>query len=168
MASTAPRQRNQSQVEFIEAGRSFIDRTTDRKQAIQGLLKQAAAMSGSGRASLYLVDGGVLKPHVLYNIPDEYLAGCREVPLGTQCCGRAALHAHPWIVEDMWTDPLFSDCAEAAKASGMRSAFSIPVMTDDRRVLGSVGFQFETSHRPDAQELERAGWFAELIAYALR
>jgi GAF domain-containing protein len=170
MATAAPRQGSIDMASFLAAGRLYIDRSSDVKSAIDGLLRQAASISGSESASLFLLDAsrGVLYPFSLFNIPDSYLAGCAEVPLGTQCCGRAALHKHPWVVEDMWVDPLFEDCQEAAKASGMRAAYSIPVLTEEGSVAASLAFHFREKHSPSGSELERGEWFAQLIAYALK
>jgi GAF domain-containing protein len=44
----------------------------------------------------------------------------------------------PWIVSDMLSDPLFAAAKEASVKSGIRAAFSVPVITADGRVLGSL------------------------------
>jgi GAF domain-containing protein len=119
--------------------------------------------------SLYLQDHsrGVLLPYFTLNLPDSYVAGCAEVPVGTQCCGRAVLHRVPWIVSDMWIDPLFVDCRDAAIASGMRAAFSIPVIDVQGKCLGSLASHFKTPYMPSTYDLERQSVFAKLIAFAL-
>jgi GAF domain-containing protein len=146
-----------------------IANSADVTAVIRGLLEAASASVGTNKGSLYLLDHarGVLKPFVLHNLPESYLGGCSEVPLGAQCCGRAALHKAPWVVGDMWTDPLFSDCREAAKASGMRSAFSVPVLDVNGRALGSLASHFNNLFTPTESDLERQSVFAKLIAYAL-
>jgi GAF domain-containing protein len=143
--------------------------SADLNAVIRGLVEAASASVGTNMGSLYLLDRsrGVLTPFVLLNLPDSYIAGCAEVPLGTQCCGRAALHRIPWIVRDMWTDPLFVDCREAAMAAGMRSAFSVPVLDANGQCLGSLASHFSTEYFPSADDLERQSVFAKLIAYAL-
>ena len=151
------------------AGMQHIANSADVTAVTRGLVEAASASVGTNKGSLYLLDHdrGVLKPFVLHNLPESYLEGCSEVPLGTQCCGRAALHKSPWIVKDMWTDPLFSDCKEAAKASGMRSAFSVPVLDVNGRALGSLASHFSDVFSPTQYDLERQSVFAKLIAYAL-
>jgi len=141
----------------------------DLLTVVRGLVEAASACVGSNMGTLYLLDEsrGVLRPFVLHNIPASYLAGCSEVALGTQCCGRAALHKTPWIVSDMWTDPLFVDCREAAIAAGFRSAFSVPVLDANGNCKGSLASHFRESYTPSPYDLERQSLFAKLIAFAL-
>lgn len=154
---------------FLLAGMQYVASSADPTTAIRGLVEAASASVGSDTGSLYLLDHtrGVLKPYILHNLPDSYVAGCTEVPLGTQCCGRAALHKVPWIVEDMWTDPLFVDCREAAMKSGMRAGFSVPVLDVNGRCHGSLASHFQTRYTPSHYDLERQSVFAKLIAFAL-
>jgi GAF domain-containing protein len=154
---------------FLEAGVKFLAQSTDLKSVLTNLVRLAAQAAGSNSGSLYLVDHqrGVLKPYVLYNLPESYVAGCKEVPLGTQCCGRAALHKMPWVVSDMWTDPLFADCREAAQASGMRAAFSVPVIGAGDRCIGSLASHFTECYTPTDYAIERNKLFAQLIAFAI-
>ncbi len=141
----------------------------DLLSVVRGLVEAASGCVGSNMGSLYLLDEsrGVLKPFVLHNLPESYLAGCAEVALGSQCCGRAALHKTPWIVSDMWTDPLFVDCREAAIAAGMRSAFSVPVLDANGNCKGALASHFRESYLPSPYDLERQSLFAKLIAFAL-
>ncbi len=154
---------------FLEAGRRFISGSDSVTAALTMLVKAFGKFADSDSSSLYLLDPtqGVLVPHILHNFPDEYLAGCRTVALGSQCCGRAALHRQPWIVSDMWTDPLFADCQEAARNAGMRAGFSIPVLDGDR-CLGTLGCQFLQPYVPSRDVLHRGQLVAILVAWALR
>jgi len=155
---------------FLLAGMQHVaNNSDDLRSVVQGLVEAASACVGSNMGSLYLLDEkrGVLKPFVIHNLPESYLAGCAEVPLGTQCCGRAALHKTPWIVSDMWTDPLFADCREAAMATGMRSAFSVPVLDVNGTCKGALASHFREAYMPSPYDLERQSLFAKLIAFAL-
>lgn len=158
-----------SDYEFLSAGFRHILGTSDLYSTLTGLVRAAANAVGGESGSLYLLNKrtGVLEPYILVNFPDDYLAGCSAVPLGTQCCGRAALHKMPWIVEDMWTDPLFADCREAARRSGMRSGFSVPVLAANGDCLGALGCQFTDRYSPDSYAIERNKLFAQLIAFAI-
>lgn len=155
--------------EFLEAGMKYVLTSTDLKTTLTNLVRSAVHAVGSTSGSLYLLNRSTnrLEPFILINFPDEYLAGCQTIELGKQCCGRAALHKMPWIVEDMWSDPLFADCREAAKKSGMRSGFSIPVMNAKDECLGTLGTQFQETFVPTLYELERQRLFAQLISFAI-
>lgn len=132
---------------------------------VQGAVNAARANGGS----LYLIDddGHRLKPRIALGIADAYVSACGEIPLGTQCCGMAALHGKPWYVEDMLSDPLFEGIGEHCVAAGIRSGFSIPVIARDGTVLGSLACLFNDVRRPTVHEIERNRVFAALISFAL-
>jgi GAF domain-containing protein len=152
------------------AGMNHVaNNSDDLLGVVRGLVEAASACVGSNMGSLFLLDEtrGVLKPFVIHNLPDTYLSGCSEVALGTQCCGRAALHKIPWIVSDMWSDPLFVECREAAMVAGMRSGFSVPVLDANGVCKGTLASHFRESYTPSPYDLERQSLFAKLIAFAL-
>jgi len=154
---------------FLLAGMQHVAASADVRVAIQGLVEAASASAGSNMGSLFLLNPqrGLLTPYVTHNLPEGYLQGCSEVPLGTQCCGRAALHKIPWVVSDMWTDPLFADCRQAAMEAGIRSAFSVPVLDANGNCKGSLASHFKSIYMPTPYDLERQSLFAKLIAFAL-
>ena len=78
------------------------------------------------------------------------------------------MHRLPWIVSDMWADPLFKDAAEGAKKAGIRAAFSVPVLDYEGNCLGSLASHFRSTFTPTAHDLERQSLFAKLIAFALK
>src|SRR6185369_15361078 len=125
---------------FLKRGLKYIETAESLRKALANIVRSAVEAVGSSSGSLYLLQHstGMLEPYVLVNLPDEYLKGCRAVQLGAQCCGRAALHKVPWVVSDMWEDPLFKDCREAAMESGMRAAFSIPVLMANGDCVGTL------------------------------
>jgi GAF domain-containing protein len=67
----------------------------------------------------------------------------------------------------MLSDPLFAAAREASVKSGIRAAFSVPVITADGRVLGSLACHYRKPFTPTAYEIERNHLFATLIAFAL-
>jgi GAF domain-containing protein len=158
-----------SDMSFIAAGMEFLAKSKDLKQTIEQLVRLAANACGSDMGSLYVLDrtDNYLKPFVLVNLPPEYTAGCTQVGLGEQCCGRAALHKIPWVVEDMLRDPLFIACREAARTAGVRSAFSVPILDAQGECIGTLASHFREPFRPDTYVLERSKLFAQLIAFAM-
>lgn len=155
--------------DFLLAGMGFVANSTDPKVAIAKLVEAAAAALGSDMGSFYLLDRDreVLEPYVTFNFPSEYLAACSSVPLGEQCCGRAAKYKHPWVVEDMWTDPLFAAAREGAKKAGIRAGFSVPVLDFNGDCLGTLAAHFRKPFAPNIYQLERQSAFAKLIGLAL-
>ena len=131
------------------------------------MLGVACEMADAQGATLFLVDGPVLKPYLIYNLPSEYLNGIGTVRVGEQCCGRAVAHKKPWVVSDMLTDPLFADGLKGAVDSPIRAGFSVPVM-DGETVLASLACHFSRPHTPSEIDIERNEVFARLFAISLR
>jgi GAF domain-containing protein len=155
--------------DFLLAGMGFVENSRDAKLAISKLVEAAAATLGSDMGSFYLLDkkGDTLEPYVTFNFPKEYLDACSSVRLGEQCCGRAAKYKLPWVVEDMWTDPLFEAAREGAKRAGIRAGFSVPVLDFNGDCLGSLASHFREPFTPTIYQLERQSAFAKLIGFAL-
>lgn len=131
------------------------------------MLGIACDLANAEGASLYVVDGPVLRPYIIYNLPIEYIRGIGVVGVGSQCCGRAVEHKKPWIVSDMLSDPLFREGRSGALASPIRAAFSVPVL-DGENVVASVACHFTHAHTPSALDIERNEVFARLFAISLR
>lgn len=131
------------------------------------LVRLACEIADAQAASLFLVDGDVLRPYVIYNLPEEYVDGIGEVRVGTQCCGRAVESRKPWIVSDMLHDPLFADGRDGASGSPIRAAFSVPVFQDDA-VIASLACHYDAPHVPSAVDIDRNQHFARLIAITIK
>jgi len=131
------------------------------------VLGMACDMAGAQGGTLFIVDGEVLRPYLIYGLPTEYIEGIGTVRVGEQCCGRAVAHKQPWIVTDMLTDPLFADGRAGAEASPIRGAFSVPVMDGDT-AIASLACHFTRPHTPSELDIERNQVFAKLIGITLR
>lgn len=131
------------------------------------MLGVACQMANAHGATLFVVDGEMLRPYLIYNLPGEYIRGIGAVRVGTQCCGRAVEHKRPWIVTDMLTDPLFADGRAGALDSPIRAGFSVPVMDGDT-VIASLACHFTSPHTPSEIDIERNEVFARLFAISLR
>ena len=154
---------------FLESGYRLVSQSQDLEATISQLVQKAVQISGSDMGSLYLLDDSksVLRPFMTFNLPQEYVDNCKEVAVGTQCCGRAVLHRMPWVVEDMLTDPLFREAREAAVRSGVRAGFSVPVITETGECLGSLAAHFRQPHAPTADVVQLMELCASVIAAAI-
>ena len=136
---------------------------------LEKMVGLACDIAGAHGATLFLVEGDVLRPYIIYNIPQAYVAGIGEVRIGSQCCGRAVEAKKPWIVADMLTDPLFADGRAGAANSLIRAAFSVPVFeANGDAVLGSLACHYTGPNIPSALDIERNQHFAKLIAITLK
>lgn len=131
------------------------------------MIRLACEIADAQGASLFVVDGDVLRPHLIFNLPEEYVLGIGTVRVGSQCCGRAVEQKKPWIVTDMLEDPLFAEGRNGAVQSPIRAAFSVPVL-DGERAIASLACHFAAAHTPSRLDIERNQFFARLIAISLR
>jgi GAF domain-containing protein len=141
--------------------------------ALQSNLNELVRLAGqaakSDACSLYYVDSQeqCLKPAVVLGLPSDYVRGCGNVPIGDQCCGRAVAHKKPWIVKDMHTDPLFANARAASETSGIRAAFSVPVINAENEAIASLACHYRVPYTPTNYDIERNRIFATLIAFAM-
>ena len=154
---------------FLAESLNSIREGTDLNSKLAELVRLAAEAAKSDAASLYLVDEdeGVLKPAVVLGLPEDYVQGCGSVAIGDQCCGRAVKFRRPWIVSDMQTDPLFATAKGASDSSGIRAAFSVPVIDAADNCLASLACHYRKPFQPTAYEIERNRVFATLIAFTI-
>ena len=131
------------------------------------LMRLACEIADARGASLFLVNGDVLQPYVIYNLPEDYIGGIGEVRVGSQCCGRAVASRKPWIVTDMLKDPLFAEGRDGAVHSPIRAAFSVPVF-QGLDVIASLACHYTAPHVPSAVDVDRNEHFARLIAITLK
>lgn len=131
------------------------------------MVRLACELAEAHGGTLFIVDGAVLRPYVIYNLPKEYITGIGPVCVGSQCCGRAVEQKRPWIVTDMLTDPLFADGREGAINSPIRAAFSVPVLDGDK-AIASLACHYTAPHVPTKLDIERNEVFARLISISMR
>lgn len=154
---------------LLQDGLDQMQEGAGRSATLLNLVRLAVEAGNSSSGSLYLLDPRrkVLKPAVLIGLPEDYVALCGNVRVGDQCCGRAVQAKKPWVVKDMLKDPLFATARKAAKSTGIRSAFSVPVFDANGDCIGSLACHYRTPHTPTNYELERNRLFATLIGFAL-
>ena len=158
-----------SDVKFFEAGLESVKKAGDIRTAIASLVQLAAESANSTAASFYLLDETeqVLKPFMTFGLPQSYVDGCGAVPVGEQCCGRAVQHRKPWVVSDMLSDPLFASAKQASLDSPIRAAFSVPVIDENGRCIGSLACHYANPYTPTENDLQRNADWAKLIAHTV-
>jgi C4-dicarboxylate-specific signal transduction histidine kinase len=66
-------------------------------------------------------------------------------------CGTAAYRAEPVIVSDIATDPLWADFRDLALAHGLRACWSTPILSSERKVLGTFAIYTREPRSPTPQ-----------------
>jgi len=117
-------------------------------------------------------DGQRLWPKAGRRIPEDYRRLISPLPIASAmgACGTAAFRKERVITADIATDPLWSGpaetCRKVALQHGLRTAWSVPIVTENGELLGTFGLhhaQSKSVGQEDIELLEKAGQIA-LIA----
>jgi PAS domain S-box-containing protein len=114
-------------------------------------------------ASILLLDIDSKHVHhsVAPHLPGAYNQALKGAPIGPRAgsCGTAAYRKEPVIVTDIETDPLWDDYRELARAHGLRSCWSTPIINQEGNVLGTFAMYYREPRSPvekDFRLIERA------------
>ena len=89
------------------------------------------------------------------SLPAEYCAAINGAQIGPKAgsCGTAAFTGTPVFVTDIATDPLWEDFRDVALPHGLRSCWSIPILTTGRKVLGTFAMYHREPREPTVRDL---------------
>ena len=134
-------------------------------QTLERLLRRVEREAPGMLASVLLVgDDGT---HLVHGAAPSLPPGVRDayprVEIGPAqgSCGTAAHRREAVIVEDIATDPLWSELREPALAHGLRACWSAPILDSGGALLGTFAMYWREPRRP-------APWHLELVAAAAR
>ena len=107
------------------------------EQSLDSLLRVVEAQSSGMLGSILLLDADGTHVHHLA-APSLPLEFCRAIDgeaigEGAGSCGTAMYRREPVIVEDIASDPLWSDYREIALRHGLRAAWSTPIFDADEQ-----------------------------------
>jgi formate hydrogenlyase transcriptional activator len=121
--------------------------------------------------SIFLLeeDGLHLRYAAAHNLPEAYRAATEKAAIGPDVgsCGRAAYHRQPVFVSDIASDPKWTDYRDAALKSGIRAAWSSPIMSNDGKVLGTFCIYFREVRSPGPSEIQLIDDASHLAAIAI-
>jgi formate hydrogenlyase transcriptional activator len=121
--------------------------------------------------SIFLLeeDGLHLRYAAAHNLPEAYRAATEKAAIGPDVgsCGRAAYHRQPVFVSDIASDPKWTDYRDVALKSGIRAAWSSPIMSNDGKVLGTFCIYFREVRSPGPSEIQLIDDASHLAAIAI-
>ncbi|MBC7834119.1 MAG: PAS domain-containing protein [Phycisphaerales bacterium] len=160
--------------DFREASARVLEMlATDRplEEVLSALVLATERQSEGLLGSILLIDkdGRYLRHGAAPSLPREYLRIVEDAEVGPAVgsCGAAIFHNRLVIVEDILTDPLWSDYRDAAHRFGLRACWSRPITTSDGRVVGAFGMYYRTPRSPVEAELKLIGTAAHLAGIAI-
>src|SRR5713226_3164072 len=100
-------------------------------------------------------DGKRLWPAAGRHVPKEWRAAITPLTIGANigACGTAAFRSQRVITSDIATDPLWIDYRDLALSSGLRAAWSQPLLSKDREMLGTFAMYYAEPRSPSESDL---------------
>jgi signal transduction histidine kinase len=114
-------------------------------------------------------DGEHLRHGAAPGLPESYNRAVDGLRIGPRAgsCGTAAYRGEPVIVEDIATDPLWSDYRELAAEHDLGACWSHPIFSPERRVLGTLAMYYRQPRSPTAEDRKFIAAVAQLAAIAV-
>lgn len=128
---------------------------TSFESAAQVILNDVIALHGAELGNLQLKIGDHLVIVVQRGFKASFLKFFREVKPQDGCaCGRAFRTGRPVAITDIEADEEFAPYRAVARAAGLRSVVTTPLLTRGHVLLGAVSAHFVNVHRPTAIEMD--------------
>ena len=100
-------------------------------------------------------DGKTLRHGAAPSLPELYCAAIDGAEIGPKVgsCGTAAFTGQPVFVSDIATDPLWEDFRDLALSCGLRACWSTPILTSQRKVIGTFAMYHREPREPTVRDL---------------
>ncbi len=106
--------------------------------------------------SVYLLDesGHYLQRGYTADLPEFFTAAILSAPVGAGVspCSMSVQRDELVIVEDICTDPSWTDYLKPAETAGIRACWSIPIHSPEREVVGALTMYFRRPQTPTPAE----------------
>jgi PAS domain S-box-containing protein len=164
------RKRAESLVALQKDTLEMVARGMPLKESLTTLVRQIELHSGMlGSIVLLDRDGVHVRHGAAPSLPEAYIKAIDGVPIGPRAgsCGTAMYRKEPVIVIDVMQDPLWEDYRDLAVAHGVRACWSTPILSTDRRVLGSFAMYYPETRGPSPVEMGLVDAATQLASIAI-
>jgi len=164
------RKRAEALLAAENAALEMIAKGNPLPRVLEALCRLVEEMYGGSLCSILLLDpNGKLRHGAAPNLPESYLRAIDGGAIGERAgsCGTAAFRRERVIVEDIANDPLWEDYRSLAAEHGLRACWSLPILTQEGKVLGTFAIYSREPGSPDAQQLETVEQLTHLAGVAI-
>jgi PAS domain S-box-containing protein len=121
--------------------------------------------------SIFLLDedGLHLRYAVAANVTETYRAATDGVRIGPNVgsCGAAAYLRQPVIISDMLSHPNWEGFKDVVLQSGLRAAWSTPILSHDGKVLGTFCMYYHEVRNPGPDEVQLIDYASRIAGIAI-
>lgn len=140
-------------------------------QVLEFIVRQLESASLDGMlCSILLLDqsGKRLLHGAAPSLPAYYNRAINGLEIGPAVgsCGTAAFTGEPVTVTEIETDPLWAEFKQLARKAGLAACTSLPILSLQKEVLGTVAMYYRQPHRPgdhDRGLMESARYLAGVV-----
>ena len=97
---------------------------------------------------------------------NEALDGMKA-PFCASCLNLAEHRVRPFPIADMRSDPAFAACWDLALSQGVQAAWSVPILSKERKILGTLILFYPTPQPPAERDLELMELVIHMAAIAI-
>jgi diguanylate cyclase (GGDEF)-like protein/PAS domain S-box-containing protein len=149
----------------------MLARGAELSAILNALVRQLEFEDKTARCSVLLLDaeGKHLLTGAAPNLPVFYTQAIHgiEIGMGVGSCGTAAAIGERVVVEDILTHEYWKPYLQLAQEAELRACWSEPLLSSRGKVLGTFAIYHSEPKRPQAEDLERIAFAANLAAIAI-
>src|SRR5713226_4869488 len=114
-------------------------------------------------------DGLHLRYGVAANVTDAYRAATEGVCIGPNVgsCGAAAYLRQPVFISNMLSHPNWERFKDVVLESGLRAAWSTPIMSHDGKVLGTFCMYYREVSHPETHDIQLIDYASRIAGIAI-
>jgi GAF domain-containing protein len=152
-------------LQALDAGVALGDVLADLLRAVEA----EADVEMLASVLLLSEDGLHLKHGAAPSLPQAYNAGIDGQAIGPSAgsCGTSAFYGEPVFVNDIKTDPLWSDYRDLAAAANLRACWSLPIKNEDGKVIATFANYYREPRHPRAQDFAAIRQVAHTVGLAI-
>src|SRR5437016_10280092 len=140
-------------------------------EVLRTITRLIEAHSEGMLCSIFLLDedGLHLRYGVAANLPQAYQAATDGVCIGPNVgsCGAAAYFRQPVFISDMLSHPNWEGFRDVVLQSGLRAAWSTPILSHDGKVLGTFCMYYREVRQPVMDEIQLIDYASRIAAIAI-
>jgi len=140
-------------------------------EVLTSITRLIEAHSEGMLCSIFLLDedGLHLRYGVTANLPQAYRAATDGTCIGPNVgsCGAAAYLRQPVFVSDILSHPNWANFRSVVLQSGLRAAWSTPILSQDGKVLGTFCMYYREVRHPGAHDIQLIDYASRIAGIAI-